>query len=118
MSAKKLIPIADQQVRAQPVEQPGRKRRFTPPSAYTILVALIVLMTIATLLVPAGVHDRDAIDVALFIIVIGGFLAAPSATASSTRLVVLLVGLAVGIFVVLATSTGSTGTRRGRWSTT
>ncbi len=59
-----------------------------------------------------------AIDVALFIIVIGGFLAAPSATASSTRLVILLVGLAVGIFVVLATPTGSTGTRRGRWSTT
>ena len=61
MSAKKLIPIADQQVRAQPVEQPGRKRRFTPPSANTILVALIVLTAIATWLVPGGVHDRDKV---------------------------------------------------------
>ena len=59
MSAKKRVPIADQQVRAQPVEQPGRQRRFTPPSAYTILVALIVLMAIATWIVPAGVYDRD-----------------------------------------------------------
>jgi uncharacterized ion transporter superfamily protein YfcC len=118
--------MADQQVRAEPVEQPDRKRRFTLPSAYTILFALIVLMAIATWLVPAGVYDRDkegapkpgtyheveqnpqrilvdsltapinglygiedeqgninyynsgvlfgAIDVALFIIVIGGFL--------------------------------------------
>ena len=53
-----MIPIADQQVRAQPVEQPGRKRRFTPPSANTILVALIVSRH-RTWLVPAGVHDRD-----------------------------------------------------------
>jgi uncharacterized ion transporter superfamily protein YfcC len=118
--------MADQQVRAEPVEPPERKRRFTLPSAYTILFALIVLMAIATWIVPAGVYDRDeegapkpgtyhevesnpqrilidsltapinglygiedekgninyynsgtlfgAIDVALFIIVIGGFL--------------------------------------------
>jgi uncharacterized ion transporter superfamily protein YfcC len=119
--------MADQQVRAEPVEQqPEKKGRFTLPSAYTILFALIVLMAIATWLVPAGVYDRDdegapvpgtyhevesnpqrilidsvtapinglygiedeagninyynsgvlfgAIDVALFIIVIGGFL--------------------------------------------
>jgi uncharacterized ion transporter superfamily protein YfcC len=118
--------MADQQVRAEPVEHPDKRRRFTLPSAYTILFALIVLMAIATWLVPAGVYDRDeegapvpgtyhevesnpqrilidsitapinglygiedeegninyynsgvlfgAIDVALFIIVIGGFL--------------------------------------------
>jgi uncharacterized ion transporter superfamily protein YfcC len=118
--------MADQQVRAEPVEQPKKRRGFTLPSAYTILFALIVLMAIATWLVPAGVYDRDkegapipgtyhevdqnpqrilidsltapinglygiedeagninyynsgvlfgAIDVALFIIVIGGFL--------------------------------------------
>jgi uncharacterized ion transporter superfamily protein YfcC len=118
--------MADQQVRAEPVEQPRKRRGFTLPSAYTILFALIVLMAIATWLVPAGVYDRDkegapipgtyhevdqnpqrilidsltapinglygiedeagninyynsgvlfgAIDVALFIIVIGGFL--------------------------------------------
>lgn len=102
------------------------KRRFTLPSAYTILFALIVLMAVATWIIPAGVYDLDkggspvpgtyhsvdsnpqrvlvdsltapinglygiengkgninyynsgtlfgAIDVALFIIVIGGFL--------------------------------------------
>jgi uncharacterized ion transporter superfamily protein YfcC len=103
-----------------------KRRRFTLPSAYTILFALIVLMAIATWLIPAGTYDLDhngnpipgsyhevdgspqrivvdsitapinglygieddagsinyynsgilfgAIDVALFIIVIGGFL--------------------------------------------
>jgi uncharacterized ion transporter superfamily protein YfcC len=103
-----------------------RKGRFTLPSAYTILFALIVLMAIATWIIPAGSYDLDkegapipgtyqevdgnpqrilvdsltapinglygienakgninyyntgvlfgAIDVALFIIVIGGFL--------------------------------------------
>jgi uncharacterized ion transporter superfamily protein YfcC len=118
--------MADQQVRAESVEQPKKRGRFTLPSAYTILFALIVLMAIATWIVPAGVYDRDeegapvpgtyhevdqnpqrilidsltapinglygiedeagninyynsgvlfgAIDVALFIIVIGGFL--------------------------------------------
>jgi uncharacterized ion transporter superfamily protein YfcC len=124
--------MADQQIRAEPVEEPTRRRRFTLPSAYTILFALIVLMAIATWLVPAGVYDRDeegapkpgtyhevesnpqrilidsltapinglygieneegninyynsgslfgAIDVALFIIVIGGFLGVTMAT--------------------------------------
>ena len=52
--------MADQQIRAEPVEQqPTKRRRFTLPSAYTILFALIVLMAIATWLVPAGVYDRD-----------------------------------------------------------
>ena len=51
--------MADQQVRAEPAEQPEKKRRFTLPSAYTILFALIVLMAIATWIVPAGVYDRD-----------------------------------------------------------
>jgi uncharacterized ion transporter superfamily protein YfcC len=116
--------MADQtEVRAEPAR---KRRRFTLPSAYTILFALIVLMAIATWIIPAGVYDRDkegaplpgtyheveanpqrilidsitapinglygieneegninyynsgvlfgAIDVALFIIVIGGFL--------------------------------------------
>jgi uncharacterized ion transporter superfamily protein YfcC len=105
---------------------PKRKRRFTLPSAYTILFFLIVLAAIATWIVPAGTYDTNkagepipgtyhevdsnpqkvlvdsltapinglygienkkgninyynsgtlfgAIDVALFIIVIGGFL--------------------------------------------
>ena len=106
--------------------RPRRRRRFTLPSAYTILFALIVLMAIATWIIPAGSYQLDkegapvpgtytevegdpqrilidsltapinglygiedadgkisyyntgvlfgAIDVALFIIVIGGFL--------------------------------------------
>jgi uncharacterized ion transporter superfamily protein YfcC len=124
--------MADQQVRAEPVEQPKKRGRFTLPSAYTILFALIVLMAIATWIVPAGVYKLDkegapipgtyhevesnpqrilidsltapinglygiendegninyynsgvlfgAIDVALFIIVIGGFLGVTMAT--------------------------------------
>ena len=51
--------MADQQVHTDPVEQAEKKQRFTLPSAYTILFALIVLMAIATWLVPAGVYDRD-----------------------------------------------------------
>jgi uncharacterized ion transporter superfamily protein YfcC len=106
--------------------QPARKRRFTLPSAYTILFALIVLAALATWFIPAGTYELNeagepipgtyheveanpqrilidsitapinglygiedetgninyynsgtlfgAIDVALFIIVIGGFL--------------------------------------------
>jgi len=136
--------MADQQVRAQPVEQPAKKRRFTLPSAYTILFALIVLMAIATWIVPAGVYDRDdegapvpgtyhevdsnpqriligsitapinglygiedeagninyynsgalfgAIDVALFIIVIGGFLGVTMATGAIQAGIGRLVG--------------------------
>jgi uncharacterized ion transporter superfamily protein YfcC len=37
----------------------GKKRRFTLPSAYTILFALIVLAAIATWLVPAGAYDLN-----------------------------------------------------------
>jgi uncharacterized ion transporter superfamily protein YfcC len=110
----------------RPEPPAGRKRHFSLPSAYTILFALIVLMAVATWLIPAGAYRLDnegapipgtyhevdanpqrilidsitapinglygiedeagnisyynsgtlfgAIDVALFIIVIGGFL--------------------------------------------
>jgi uncharacterized ion transporter superfamily protein YfcC len=109
-----------------------KKRGFTLPSAYTILFALIVLMAIATWIIPAGTYDLDkegspvpgtyhevkshpqrilvdsltapinglygiedskgninyynsgtlfgAIDIALFIIIIGGFLGVTMAT--------------------------------------
>jgi uncharacterized ion transporter superfamily protein YfcC len=40
-------------------EQATRHRRFTLPSAYTTLFALIVLMAIATWLIPAGEYDVD-----------------------------------------------------------
>ena len=112
--------------------EPEARHRFTLPSAYTILFALIVLMAVATWLIPAGAYQLDkagapipgtyhevaghpqrilidsltapinglygienakgnisyynngtlfgAIDVALFIIVIGGFLGVTMAT--------------------------------------
>jgi uncharacterized ion transporter superfamily protein YfcC len=162
--------MADPQVApAEPVEPPERKRRFTLPSAYTILFALIVLMAIATWLVPAGVYDRDeegapkpgtyhevksnpqrilidsltapinglygiedekgninyynsgtlfgAIDVALFIIVIGGFLGVTMQTgaiqAGIGRLVLRLRGrerwmipILMGVFALGGTTYG------------
>jgi uncharacterized ion transporter superfamily protein YfcC len=161
--------MADQQVRAEPVEPPERRRRFTLPSAYTILFALIVLMAIATWIVPAGVYDRDeegapkpgtyhevksnpqrividsltapinglygiedekgninyynsgtlfgAIDVALFIIVIGGFLGVTMQTgaiqAGIARLVQRLRGrerwmipILMGVFALGGTTYG------------
>ena len=42
-----------------PAEAPA-KPRFTLPSAYTILFALIVLTAIATWIIPAGQYDLDA----------------------------------------------------------
>ena len=39
--------------------EPESRRRFTLPSAYTILFALIVLMAIATWLIPAGAYQLD-----------------------------------------------------------
>jgi uncharacterized ion transporter superfamily protein YfcC len=43
---------------AGPVEE---KRRFTLPSAYTILFALIVLAAVATWVIPAGVYDLNSL---------------------------------------------------------
>jgi uncharacterized ion transporter superfamily protein YfcC len=39
---------------------PEKKSRFTLPSAYTILFALIVLAAIATWIIPAGIYDLNA----------------------------------------------------------
>ena len=39
---------------------PGKKSRFTLPSAYTILFALIVLAAIATWVIPAGIYNLNA----------------------------------------------------------
>ena len=41
------------------VEPTEEKKRFSLPSAYTILFALIVLMAIATWIVPAGTYELD-----------------------------------------------------------
>src|SRR4029450_1812087 len=40
--------------------EPAKKSRFTLPSAYTILFALIVLAAIATWVIPAGVYNLNA----------------------------------------------------------
>jgi len=40
--------------------EPEKKSRFSLPSAYTILFALIVLAAIATWIIPAGVYDLNA----------------------------------------------------------
>jgi uncharacterized ion transporter superfamily protein YfcC len=40
--------------------EPEQKSRFTLPSAYTILFALIVLAAIATWIIPAGVYNLNA----------------------------------------------------------
>jgi uncharacterized ion transporter superfamily protein YfcC len=40
--------------------KPEKKSRFTLPSAYTILFALIVLVAIATWIIPAGVYNLNA----------------------------------------------------------
>ena len=52
----------DGAVDGKPVGEPAepRKSRFTLPSAYTILFALIVLMAIATWIIPAGQYALDA----------------------------------------------------------
>ena len=43
-----------------PAAAPEHKSRFTLPSAYTILFALIVLVAIATWIVPAGIYNLNA----------------------------------------------------------
>ena len=144
-----------------------KKSRFTLPSAYTILFALIVLAAIATWVIPAGTYDLDpegapipgtyhevkshpadivrdsltapinglygiennkgninyyntgtlfgAIDVALFIIVIGGFLGVTMKTgaiqAGINRLVARLKGrerLMIPILMIVFAIGGTT----------
>ena len=51
---------APQEPPGPPSEPPPRKRRFTLPSAYTILFALIVVTALATWIIPAGRYALDA----------------------------------------------------------
>jgi uncharacterized ion transporter superfamily protein YfcC len=148
---------------------PPERKSFRLPSAYTILFALIVLMAIATWIVPAGVYDLDkdgspipgtyhrvdsqpsrilvdsltapinglygieddkgninyynsgtlfgAIDVALFIIVIGGFLGVTMKTgaiqAGIGRLVARLQGRERWMIPILMTVFALGGTTYG-----
>jgi uncharacterized ion transporter superfamily protein YfcC len=50
--------VSEQTVTA--ASEPVEKKRFTLPSAYTILFALIVLAAIATWVIPAGVYNLSA----------------------------------------------------------
>ena len=50
--------MTEQTVAAAP--EPEKKSRFTLPSAYTILFALIVLAAIATWVIPAGIYNLNA----------------------------------------------------------
>jgi uncharacterized ion transporter superfamily protein YfcC len=140
--------MSEDSTQVEPGDEPRAKKRFTLPSAYTILFGLIVLAAIATWIVPAGTYDLNeagepvpgtyreveqkpqrilvdsltapinglygiennkgninyynkgylfgAIDVALFIIVVGGFLGVTMKTgaiqAGINRLVVRLHG--------------------------
>src|SRR3954447_2494624 len=167
------LPLEDRmddqtEVRTEPTTE-SKKRGFQLPSAYTILFALIVIMALATWIVPAGVYklDKDgapvpgtyhevaghpqrilidsltapinglygiengkaninyynsgflfgAIDVALFIIVIGGFLGVTMRTgaiqAGISRLVLRLRGrerwmipILMGVFALGGTTYG------------
>jgi uncharacterized ion transporter superfamily protein YfcC len=157
-------------VQAEPEKEgPKKKGRFTLPSAYTILFALIVLAAIATWIIPAGTYDTNkqgepipgtyheveshparilvdsitaplnglygienkkgninyynsgtlfgAIDVALFIIVIGGFLGVTMKTgaiqAGIGRLVVRLQGKERLMIPILMTVFAIGGTTYG-----
>ena len=53
-------PITPAESEPLPTAEPEKKRRFTLPSAYTILFALIVLAAIATWVIPAGVYNLNA----------------------------------------------------------
>ena len=55
MSVPPVAPTSE-----QPDPEPEKKGRFTLPSAYTILFALIVLAAIATWVIPAGVYNLNA----------------------------------------------------------
>ena len=49
--------MIDEPENLAPAPTEEKKRRFTLPSAYTILFALIVLAALATWVVPAGTYD-------------------------------------------------------------
>ncbi len=157
----------DNATRTKP--EPTKRRRFTLPSAYTILFFLIVLAAIATWIVPAGTYDTNeagepipgtyhevesnprgssstrltapinglygiennkgninyynrgflfgAIDVALFILVVGGFLGVTMKTGAIqvgiASLVARLKGKERWLIVILMTTFAIGGTTYG-----
>ena len=129
-------------------------KNFRMPTAYTILLLLLVLVAAATWIIPAGSYDRagetpvagtyhaveqqpqgagdvilasfqgfyDAVDVALFILMVGGFLGVVMATgaidAGVSNVVRLLGGREILLIPVLMILFSLGGTSFGMWEET
>ena len=129
-------------------------KNFRMPTAYTILLLLLVLVAAATWIIPAGSYDRagetpvagtyhaveqqpqgagdvilasfqgfyDAVDVALFILMVGGFLGVVMATgaidAGMSNVVRLLGGREIFLIPVLMILFSLGGTSFGMWEET
>ncbi len=129
-------------------------KNFRMPTAYTILLLLLVLVAAATWIIPAGSYDRagetpvagtyhavaqqpqgvgdvilasfqgfyDAVDVALFILMVGGFLGVVMATgaidAGVSNVVRLLGGKEIFLIPVLMLLFSLGGTSFGMWEET
>ena len=131
-------------------------KNFRMPTAYTILIILLILVAAATWLIPAGAYDRegeeqtpvagsyhqveqqpqgagdvilasfqgfyDAVDVALFILMVGGFLGVVMATgaidAGVSNVVRLLGGREIFLIPVLMILFSLGGTSFGMWEET
>lgn len=129
-------------------------KNFRMPTAYTILLLLLVLVAAATWIIPAGSYDRagetpvagtyhaveqqpqgvgdvilasfqgfyDAVDVALFILMVGGFLGVVMATgaidAGVSNVVRLLGGKEIFLIPALMLLFSLGGTSFGMWEET
>ena len=130
------------------------KSKFRMPTAYTILFLLIVLVAVATWLIPAGAYDYvdgvpqtgtyhpvaatpqglggvlkaaflgfyDAVDVCVFILMVGGFLGVVMKTgaidAGVSNVIRLLGGREVWLIPILMLFFGLGGTTYGMWEET
>lgn len=130
------------------------KRKFHMPTAYTILFLLIILVAIATWIIPAGSYDYaggiptagtyhlvaqtpqgvgavlkaafhgfyDAVDVCLFIIMVGGFLGVVMKTgaidAGVSQVITALGGREAWLIPILMIFFGLGGTSYGMWEET
>ena len=129
-------------------------KNFRMPTAYTILLLLLVLVAAATWIIPAGSYDRagetpvagtyhaveqqpqgagdvilasfqgfyDAVDVALFILMVGGFLGVVMKTgaidAGVSNVVRILNGREIWLIPVLMLMFSLGGTSFGMWEET
>lgn len=129
-------------------------KNFRMPTAYTILLLLLVLVAAATWIIPAGSYDRagetpvagtyhaveqqpqgagdvilasfqgfyDAVDVALFILMVGGFLGVVMKTgaidAGVSNIIRILNGQEIWLIPVLMIMFSLGGTSFGMWEET